>query len=117
MATRKRPRLQQVPTLLRPGTKVYTEERGVREYGAVQLYEHYAATQNTFPVKFGSQWRVMTFDDVTVLPDAEQPPGLEAPKLVGSWYKNLPDPAILLPKHRNGAGEPATVIVAATNVA
>lgn len=54
--------------LLDPGTQVTVPLGGQVRYGVVQCYEQ-RWSQGTFPVRLDDgQWRLLTADDVTVLP-------------------------------------------------
>jgi hypothetical protein len=69
--------------LLYPGTKVTATLGGHQAHGVVEDYEHYHPNQVTFPVKFGNRTRIMTSAEVTVLPDAGQPPDRKPPRRTG----------------------------------
>lgn len=73
------------PTLLWPGTRVSLRSGDITLYGIVQEYEHYSASQETFPVQIGSQWRIVTSRDVTALPASEQTLERHPPRRTGRW--------------------------------
>ena len=71
--------------LLYPGTLVTATLSGHTAYGEVDEYEHYHPNQSTFPVKFSGLTRIMTANEVIMLPDNQQPPGRQPPRHTGYY--------------------------------